>query len=59
MDCTAAIHVRLGRGYVEDARMRAYYDGIERGPAVWRGAVIEANQRAPGVDPDETTRGRA
>ncbi|MCX0274090.1 hypothetical protein NLM24_26040 [Nocardia zapadnayensis] len=39
--------------------MRAYYDGIERGPAVWRGAVIEANQRAPGVDPDETTRGRA
>ncbi|GGL06525.1 MerR family transcriptional regulator [Nocardia jinanensis] len=54
-DCTVEMHVCLGRRYVEDTQMCAYYDGIEPGLAGWLRAVIEANARARGVDPATAT----
>lgn len=50
-DCTHSMHVCLARGYTEDPRFAAHYDGIEPGLAGWLREIIGANARAHGVDP--------
>lgn len=54
-DCTHAMHVCLGRRYVGDPGYRAFYDAIEPGLTGWLSAVIDANARAHGVDPETAT----
>lgn len=51
-DCTHSMQVLLGRMYVEDARFTAYYENYAEGLGGWLSAVIDANARAHGVDPD-------
>ncbi|QLY28704.1 MerR family transcriptional regulator [Nocardia huaxiensis] len=54
-DCTHSMHVCLGRRYATEAGFAAFYDGIEPGLSGWLRAIIEANARAHGVDPETAT----
>ncbi len=54
-DCTHPMHVCLGRRYVGDPEYTAFYDAIEPGLTSWLSAVINANARAHGVDPETAT----
>lgn len=56
-DCTHAMHVVFGRMYTEDPRFTAHYDDRAPGLAAWLRAVIEANARANGVDPEHASWG--
>ncbi|WP_432535617.1 MerR family transcriptional regulator [Kineococcus arenarius] len=49
--CTHAMHVCLGRTYVDDPGFTAYYDTMEPGLARWLSEIIDANARSHGVDP--------
>ena len=51
-DCTHSMQVLLGRMYVADERFEAHYENYAPGLATWLSAVIDANARANGVDPD-------
>lgn len=51
-DCTHSMQVLLGRMYVADPRFTATYEKFAPGLAAWLSAVIDANARANGVDPD-------
>lgn len=51
-DCTHSMQVLLARMYVEDPRFTRYYEAHAEGLAAWLKAVIEANARANGVDPE-------
>ncbi|WP_124039382.1 MerR family transcriptional regulator [Neoactinobaculum massilliense] len=44
--------VILARTYVEDPRFTAHYDAYAEGLTVWLKAIIDANARTHGVDPD-------
>ncbi|WP_306364507.1 MerR family transcriptional regulator [Nocardia sp. CC227C] len=50
--CTHSMHVLLARGYTEDPGFAAYHDTMAPGLAAWLRAIIEANARAHGIDPD-------
>lgn len=50
-----AKQVILARGYVEDLRFTRHYDSREEGLAQWLKAIIDANARAHGVDPNSAT----
>ena len=52
-----AKHAILARGYVEDARFKAYYEKLATGLAEWLRDVIYENARAHGVDPQEANWG--
>ncbi|MGW6422060.1 MerR family transcriptional regulator [Nocardia sp. NPDC055053] len=54
-DCTHAMQVCLGRRYVSDPDYTAFYDAIEPGLTAWLSALIDANAKAHGVDPDTAT----
>nr|WP_236573350.1 MerR family transcriptional regulator [Nocardia caishijiensis] len=54
-DCTHAMHVCLARRYVGDPGFTAFYEDIEPGLTRWLRAVIDANARANGVDPEHAT----
>lgn len=56
-EVTPAKHAILARGYVEDARFKAYYEKLAIGLAEWLRDVIYENARAHGVDPEEATWG--
>ena len=56
-EVTPAKHAILARGYVEDARFKAYYEKLATGLAEWLRDVIYENARAHGVDPQEATWG--
>ena len=51
-DCSYSMHVLMGRMYVEDQRFRKNLDAVEQGMSRWLSAVIDANARAHGIDPD-------
>lgn len=51
-DCTYAMQVCIGRTYVTDPGHAAHYDAIAPGLTSWLCAVIAANARAHGVDPE-------
>lgn len=51
-DVSHAQQSLIARGYTEDPRFAEHYDSREPGLAVWLRAVIEANARDHGVDPD-------
>ena len=51
-DCTHSMQVCLARMYRQDPRFTETYDTLEPGLAEWLEAVIGANARAHGVDPD-------
>ncbi|MEV6363976.1 MerR family transcriptional regulator [Nocardia asteroides] len=53
--CTHAMHVCLGRRYRADVGYTAFYDGLAPGLTAWLCAIIEANARAHGVDPETAT----
>ncbi|PRY09776.1 MerR family transcriptional regulator [Kineococcus rhizosphaerae] len=55
LDCSHARHVCLARRYTTEEGFRAHYDAVEPGLAAWLRAVVEANARAHGVDPDTAT----
>lgn len=52
MDMTHAKHVLVASGYVADPRFRAHYEKRAEGLADWLRAIIDANARAHGVDPE-------
>ncbi|MEU6046507.1 MerR family transcriptional regulator [Streptomyces griseus] len=54
-DCTHAMQVCIGRTYVTDPGYAAYYDAIAPGLNDWLCAVIAANARAHGVDPESAS----
>ena len=54
-EVTPAKHAILARGYVEDARFKAYDENLVTGLAEWLREVIYENARAHGVDPLEAT----
>ena len=56
-EVTPAKHAILARGYVEDARFKAYYEKLATGLAEWLRDVIYENARAHGIDPQEATWG--
>lgn len=56
-EVTPAKHAILARGYVEDARFKAYYEKLTTGLAEWLRDVIYENARAHGIDPDEANWG--
>lgn len=56
-DCTYSMQVCLARMYSQDERFKATYEAIEPGLAEWLGAVVDANARAHGVDPETATWG--
>ncbi|WP_067838874.1 MerR family transcriptional regulator [Nocardia lijiangensis] len=51
-DCSHSMHVCVGRTYITDPGFAAFYDGIATGLSTWLRAIIDANARANGVDPD-------
>lgn len=48
-ECTPAMQVQLGEGYVSDPRFKATYEAIEPGLAVWVRDAIRANAARAGV----------
>lgn len=48
-------HVLIAAGYAADARFRQYYEDRGEGMTDWLIAVIGANARAHGVDPDDAS----
>ena len=54
-DCTHSMQVCLARMYRQDPRFTETYDTLEPGLAEWLGAVVDANARAHGVDPETAT----
>ncbi|NMM91574.1 MerR family transcriptional regulator [Rhodococcus sp. SRB_17] len=55
--CTHEMHVCMGRMYAAEAGFSDYYDALEPGLTQWLGAVIDANARDHGVDPETATWG--
>ncbi|WP_243752292.1 MerR family transcriptional regulator [Leucobacter weissii] len=51
-ECTHSMQVCLGQLYVSDERFSAFFDEREPGLANWLAAVINANARTHGIDPD-------
>ena len=49
-DCPYAMHINLGRMYVDDPRFKANYDKQREGLAQWLRDAILANARRHGVD---------
>ncbi|WP_067539933.1 MerR family transcriptional regulator [Nocardia crassostreae] len=54
-DCTHAMQVCMGRMFTDEPGYADYYDALEPGLTEWFRAVIAANARAHGVDPDTAT----
>lgn len=54
-DCTHAMHVCLGRMFVDDAGFAEHFDALAPGLARWLRDAVEANARAHGVDPERAT----
>ncbi|MFF1648569.1 MerR family transcriptional regulator [Streptomyces sp. NPDC058240] len=51
-DCTTAMHVCIGRMYVDEPGYAEHYDALAPGLTVWLRDVILANAGARGVDPE-------
>jgi hypothetical protein len=51
-DVSHARQSLIARGYTGDPRFAEHYDSREPGLAAWLRAIIDANARAHGVDPD-------
>ncbi|MFD7490994.1 MerR family transcriptional regulator [Streptomyces sp. NPDC059832] len=51
-DCTPAMHVCIGRMYVDEPGYAEHYDALAPGLTVWLREVILANAGARGVDPE-------
>jgi hypothetical protein len=51
-DVSHARQSLIAQGYTEDPRFAEHYDSREPGLATWLRAIIDANARAHGVDPD-------
>ncbi|GAA2136128.1 MerR family transcriptional regulator [Glycomyces algeriensis] len=54
-DCSHAMHVCIGRTFVDDAAFTANVDAAEPGLAAWLREVIDANAEANGTDPETAT----
>lgn len=54
-DCTLAMHVCIGRTYVDDPRYAEYYDADAPGLTVWLRDTIFANADAQGIDSASAT----
>lgn len=54
-DCTHAMHVCIGRTYMDDAEFTANIDAAEPGLAAWLHEVIDANAQANGTNPKTAT----
>ena len=54
-DCTLAMHVCIGRSYVDDPRYAEYYDANAPGLTVWLRDTIFANADAQGIDSASAT----
>lgn len=51
------MHVCMGRMYAADAGFSDYYDALEPVLTLWLCAVIDANARDHGVDPENASWG--
>jgi TipAS antibiotic-recognition domain. len=51
-ECTHSMQVCLGQLYVGDERFSAFFAEREQGLAGWLAAVINANARINGIDPE-------
>lgn len=50
--CSHSMHVCIAQHYVQDPRFLARFDAVSPGFAAWLKAVIDANARRHGVDPE-------
>ncbi|MFJ4650246.1 MerR family transcriptional regulator [Nocardia sp. NPDC088792] len=54
-DCTLAMQVCLGRKFTGEPGYADYYNSLEPGLADWFRAIIDANARTHGIDPQSAT----